>query len=116
MVLKLVEMKKFVFALSATLLFSCSTKKSEESNQQTGDKKLVNGLELYLTNCALCHGSDGKKGVGGAKDLSVSTLSHEQAVNIITLGSPKGMTPYKDVLSTDEIDAVATYIETLRNK
>jgi len=109
-------MKKIVFALSAIFIFSCSTKKSEENNQHTGDKKLVNGLELYMTNCALCHGSDGKKGVGGAKDLSVSTLSHEHAVSIITLGSPKGMTPYQDLLSTDEIDAVATYIETLRNK
>ena len=71
------------------------------------------GKLVYKQYCVTCHGMDGKLNVSGAKDLSISTISREEATNQVTNG--KGlMTPYKDILSADQIAAVVEYIEELR--
>jgi len=76
---------------------------------------LKNGEVIFTQICAACHGQDGKLGVGGAKDLSKSTLNHQAVVGTITQG--KGlMQPYEGILSEQEIEAVATYTEGLRSK
>ena len=82
---------------------------------QNEEVALKNGQAIYTQVCAACHGQDGKLGVGGAKDLSKSTLSHVEVVQMITKG--KGlMQPYEGVLSEQEIEAVASYAEGLRSK
>lgn len=68
---------------------------------------------LYGKKCSLCHGNDGKLQLAGATDLSTSTLSLEEAMNIISNGKGN-MTPFKDMLSETEIQALAEYILTLR--
>lgn len=71
------------------------------------------GQLIYKQYCIICHGADGKLAVSGAKDLSISTISLEERINQVTNG--KGlMTPYKDILSEEQIFAVATYLEELR--
>lgn len=76
---------------------------------------LKNGKVIFTQVCAACHGQDGKLGVGGAKDLSQSTLKHEDVILMVAKG--KGlMQPYEDVLSEQEIEAVASYTEGLRTK
>ena len=71
------------------------------------------GKLIYKQYCVICHGADGKLAVSDAKDLSVSTIDLEERINQITNG--KGlMTPYKDILSEDQIESVALYIEELR--
>ena len=83
----------------------------KSKNEKAGGKTLVvNGKEIYEEKCALCHGSDGKLGVSGAKDLSVSTLDHKGIVTIITDGK-NSMASYKAVLSVEQIELVANYIE-----
>lgn len=67
---------------------------------------------LYVT-CSVCHGNDGKKAFGGAKDLSVSELSFDARVAIIKYGRGK-MTPYEGRMTDNEMRAVAKYIETFR--
>jgi len=47
----------------------------------------------------------------GAKDLSVTQLSHAGIVEIITNGKTP-MAAYKDALTAEQIEAVASYIET----
>ncbi len=77
------------------------------------ENAIKNGQQIYNIVCIACHGMDGKLGVGGAKDLSVSTLTHAEKVNIITNG--KGlMTPYKGQLSEQEIEAVTGYVDSLK--
>ncbi len=49
----------------------------------------------------------------GAKDLSVSTMSLEERVKIITEGKGK-MASYSTKISEEEIESVAIYIATLR--
>ena len=97
-----------------------STESSEETSSTSQDdvaaeEKPSNrrGQLIYKQYCIICHGADGKLAVSGAKDLSASTISLEERINQITNG--KGlMTPYKDILSEEQILAVATYIEELR--
>lgn len=73
------------------------------------------GLSLYTANCVACHGIDGKLAAAGAKDLSASTLTDDEKKYIITHG--KGlMSPYKDAFSPEQIDAVVSYINTLKGK
>ncbi len=80
---------------------------------QNADVALKNGKAIYDVACVACHGADGKLGVGGAKDLTQSTLSHEGKVDMITNG--KGlMTPFKGQLSEQEIDAVARYVDSIK--
>lgn len=71
------------------------------------------GQTIFENNCTACHGSDGKLCVLGAKDLSLSVLSHEQAMEIITNGK-NTMTPFGSMLSKGEIDSVAAYIQILK--
>nr|MBK9652077.1 cytochrome c [Bacteroidota bacterium] len=61
----------------------------------------------------LCHGDDGKLGLSGSKDLTASTLSREDKINIITNGK-NAMQPYNEMLTANQIIAVTNYIETLK--
>lgn len=85
-------------------------KESGESNSDAPD-----GALLFRKNCVTCHGADGKLGLSGAKDLSQSDLPLESRIPIVTNG--KGlMTPFKALLKPEEIQAVAAYSVTLRQK
>ena len=70
----------------------------------------VSGKEIFEEKCTLCHGSNGKLGLSGAKDLSVTALDHQNIVTIISEGK-NTMASYKAVLTPEQIEAVANYIE-----
>jgi len=70
----------------------------------------VSGKEIFEDKCTLCHGDNGKLGLNGAKDLSLTTLDHKGISEIITHGK-NSMASYKDVLTTEQIEAVTSYIE-----
>ena len=80
---------------------------------KTSDVKTVslNGKEIFEQNCVSCHGSDGKLGTSGAKDLSVTQLPITGIIEIISNGKTP-MAAYKDALTPEQIEAVASYIET----
>ncbi len=70
----------------------------------------VNGKQIFEEKCTLCHGDNGKLGMSGAKDLSVTQLPHAGIVEIVTNGK-NAMASYKDALTAEQIEAVASYIE-----
>jgi cytochrome c553 len=76
-----------------------------------GKTVAMTGKEIFTEKCALCHGDNGKLGMSGAKDLSVTQLDHASIVTIITEGK-NTMAAYKSSLSAEQIEAVASYIET----
>ena len=43
----------------------------------------LNGKEIYKEKCTLCHGDNGKLGMNGAKDLSVTQLQHAGILEIL---------------------------------
>lgn len=73
----------------------------------------VNGQEIYQSKCVNCHGADGKLMLSGAKDLSVSQLTLDQKIALITNGK-NAMKAYNNQLSVEQIAAVASYTETLK--
>ena len=64
-------------------------------------------------NCQTCHGGNGKLGLNGAKDLTVSALTLEERVGIISNGR-KLMASFKELLQENEIKAVAEFTMTLK--
>jgi cytochrome c553 len=105
---KSLKFKKDKFVLPDTAAVHGNTIISENQNNS-----LSNTQAIYTTLCAKCHGADGKLGVGGAKDLSVSTLTTQQKEEIITTG--KGlMQSFKDQLSEAEIKALAAYTDSFK--
>ena len=102
-------MKKIlIFSLLGAAIYACG------NNKQAGDAHTaIDGQAIYKKYCNLCHGVDGKLGVSGAKDITVSQLSEAERIVLISDGR-NTMTPFKGVLSPEEIKAVAAYTMTLK--
>lgn len=104
------SMRHFIPITIGLLLLACGSGVAEEDTGTAMDRSP--GQRIFAMNCTLCHGRDGKLGLNDAKDLTVSTLSKAEMIAMVRQG--KGaMMPYKDVLSTKEIDAVVDYVRTL---
>ena len=85
-----------------------------EANQETETYDIsAQGKALYLSQCALCHGNDGKKELSGAKDLSITEQSKEGMFKIISNGK-NTMPAYSDVFSKEEIEVLITYVQNLK--
>ena len=90
---------------------STSTSQPEEKASSSASNR--KGRLVYKQYCVICHGADGKLAISNATDLSASTATLEERIEQITNG--KGlMTPYKDILSEDQIQSVAEYLVELR--
>lgn len=77
----------------------------------------TNGMELYLTNCAACHGVDGR-GARGPSLVSgpLAALPEDELVPKIARGKPlAGMPRFRTVLTETQIRAIAAYVVRLRS-
>lgn len=71
------------------------------------------GLDTYTNSCIACHGDQGANGHNGPNlQNSKLTASSEDVIDRIKNGK-NGMPAFKDVLSEEEIQAVADYIVTV---
>ncbi len=84
-----------------------------------GDKKIE---RLWKGKCAGCHGLDGKGQTDQGKKLGVKdyttpewqkSRTDEQIKTAIVEGA-KGMDPYKDKLTPDQIDGLVAYVRALK--
>ena len=100
-------MKKAVLLFSMMVaVFACA--------KSGGEKKApMDGVAIFKKYCVVCHGVDGKLGVANAKDLTASTLSEAERIAIVTNGR-NTMTPFKDILSPEEIKLVVQHTLTLK--
>ncbi len=111
-------MKKIIFlscaaSVLAIAIFSCGDGTKASANAPGEQPDAIDDAELYTDKCAICHGDDGKAGVMGASDLSVSTLDPAAAVNVVKNGR-KGMRAFGGELSNAEIEEVVKYAGTLK--
>ena len=100
-----------IILLPLLVLLACGSGASAELAE--APKGRARGEQLFNMHCTLCHGKDGKLGLNGAKDLTVSALSREEMVARVTHGKGR-MMPYKNVLTPAEIDAVVAHVRSLR--
>ena len=82
------------------------------------DDKMILGLEVYndKAQCGTCHslkaaGSDGQIG----PNLDMLKPQIPQIINVVTNGMGV-MPPLKDILTSDQIEAVAYYVFNSTNK
>ena len=101
--------KIIVSFLFAGFILACAGKENNKA-VETAD---VDGAAVYKKYCTLCHGANGKLGVNGSKDITASTLSKAELIELIKNGK-NAMTPFKGVLTDAEIDAVAAYTFTIK--
>jgi cytochrome c oxidase cbb3-type subunit 3 len=83
----------------------------------TDPARLDNGREIFVKNCAQCHGSLGEGGIG--PNLTDRYWIHgtdmDAVAKSVKFGYPaKGMIPWRGVLSPDQIINVASYALTLK--
>ncbi len=105
-----------LLAILSLVLIIASYGLAEMSKKPRIDKSTaesMDGATLFSANCSRCHGDDGKLGLTGASDLSVSTLDEAGVMSVILNGRGT-MTPYKGVLSDEQAKVIATYILGLR--
>jgi len=89
-------------------IYACSNSGSGNHSNEAPD-----GAKIYKQYCIVCHGVDGKLGLNDAKDLTVSKLTEAERIVQVTEGK-NAMTPFKQVLSPEEIKAVVAYTFTLK--
>ncbi len=95
----------FLIVVSFTLAYKSKAAKA-------GDKIVaVDGKQIFEEKCTLCHGSDGKLGLNGAKDLTVSQMNHNDIITLIATGK-NAMPAFNTTLSHEQMEAVAAYVET----
>jgi len=90
------------------VLFACG-------GGQEGPSKYdeASATKLFKKYCMVCHGMDGKLGLNGAKDLTVCPLGFQERVQLVTNGRG-AMTPFKGILTEDEIEQVSQYTLNLK--
>lgn len=106
-----------MLAFFAAFLASCEDKKTREKYpvRLTADGPIDATLvkKLYDVKCALCHGHDGAQQFAGAKNLTQSVLPKNEVYQRIAEGRGS-MPPHKEVLTEEQMDALAEYVLTLR--
>ena len=95
------------------LLTSCSS----NEGASTDEPAEVSGAQLYQENCVICHGDDGKAGISGATDLSMSSLSEDSIKHYILQGK-KSMPPFSFLFekNNEALNDVVTHVKELRAK
>ncbi len=87
------------------------------SEPSSEDAILADGKQIFMQNCVACHTADGGGLVGPnlTDNYWIHGNTFSDSVKVIIEGVPaKGMISWKGVLSPDQIQAVASYIYTLR--
>lgn len=74
----------------------------------------VDGKSLYEAKCVNCHGADGKAGLMGAADLSISKLDDATIAATVKNGKQM-MKGFGSELNDSQIEAVMNYVKSLRH-
>ncbi|MGB0368496.1 MAG: c-type cytochrome [Flavobacteriales bacterium] len=101
-------MCRVLLLLVGAVLLSCGNVSSQSKENELG-------LQTYNTYCVACHGANGKLKLNDASDLELSTMTLEERIENVTKGGSM-MPAFAEVISKEEIEAVAKYIEEFRTE
>ncbi len=87
---------------------SCGQNAEPPASNSVASSSTPNGEAIYKKYCIACHGAIGDMGMSGAANLQQSQLPLEARIALIRDGRNM-MTPFKGILSEEEIEAVAHY-------
>lgn len=105
----------FLCAIIALFIACGSSEADSRAALAPSEGGAPKGEQLFRMHCVLCHGSNGKLGFNGAKDLTLSALSRAEMIARVSEG--KGtMQPYKHMLTPKEIEAVVDHVRYLATK
>ena len=114
---KALAVVSFIMIVGSYGLAEVSHKKATEAEAPKADISVdsngMSGQKIYTEHCSRCHGDDGKLGMSGAADLSVSTLDIPARIDVIKNGK-NGIMPAYVTIGDDQIKTVAEYIESLK--
>lgn len=99
-------MNGVVAVILGLTLFGCGSVSSQDSETDLGK-------QTYQTYCVACHGADGKLKLNDSPDLTFSDMTLEERIENVKNGGSM-MPAFAEVLSEDEIKAVAVYLEELK--
>ena len=71
------------------------------------------GRLLYMAQCVVCHGEDGKANLAGAKDLTISTKTDDEIIDLIKSGK-NAMPKMAAIYNADELRALTVYVNSLK--
>jgi mono/diheme cytochrome c family protein len=107
------DLKKGTYLVLFLFLYSCSNSTSVEEKRKDVVLTSEETSSLFLIRCASCHGQDGKLGVSGAKDLSITLLDSVQIEQVISNGKG-GMPGFGEVLYPNELKALVEKVISLK--
>ena len=104
-------MKKLALLIAAVAVIALA---SAPAAQAAAD-----GKALYDAKCAMCHGKDGvakpmAKGSANLNDAKWQEATKVEAIETVVTDGKGKMKGYKDKMSAEEVQAVATYVKTIK--
>ncbi len=100
-------MKQFIcLAIIVSVIIACGSNGNNNTDQSTVN--VEDGKKIFKQYCVACHGIDGQLALNGAIKFKESVLSLDERVSVISEGR-KLMTPFKGLLTEEEIKSVAAY-------
>lgn len=112
------EVKEYEVKFASVLSAEAGVNWNEPNFELVTDAgKIENAKNLYIKNCASCHGNLGEGGIG--PNLTDNYWIHGGSINdiakIIAIGVPeKGMIPWQKTFKSADIVALASYVITLK--
>jgi mono/diheme cytochrome c family protein len=101
----------YAYAISKT--HSLTLQKPDVTAQLATGNTLEAGAVIYKQECVRCHGEKGDAMIAGAKNLQITALDKVGIAEMVTNGK-NTMPAYGSQLKTEEIKAVAEFVETLK--
>ncbi|MEN0062238.1 MAG: cytochrome c [Myxococcota bacterium] len=107
-------MSRWIEGLAALLVVACTGDDPALESGDTGEEEkevgVSIGAQVFAANCARCHGNNGEGGIG--PKLAGRALIPFDVIGVVTNGQGT-MPAFGNVLTIDEIDSVAFFVETL---
>lgn len=72
------------------------------------------GKVMYQKYCVSCHGEDGKRGLAGAKDLTLSKMDSSAIVRLLQNGKNGMPRQIQYFQSEEEVESTIKYLKSLR--
>jgi cytochrome c551 len=96
------------------LLVACGGERSSGEFDTPEGYQSRSGKQIFTKHCVACHGTDGKKGTAGAKDLTASTMDSVSIVDLLKNGKNSMPRQIQFMKTEQELGNTINYLKSLR--